>query len=189
MFTTSYSVSHRSLSEFVSIIVQNFSGAFSVQMPTHLYSRADGQVTVRAANPDNTRTFDPTSANITGIRGDGSTVVLRSTGPERKVQGDPINLVGNYTTDERLRYESAMRESVALLDRFAPDWFNRVNLDTLDMMSSTDCVLGQVFANQGSNGWMHGLRLFRQVVPNFDDVAFANWHETWVAVIRHRRGL
>lgn len=43
------------------------------------------------------------------------------------------------TVDERVA------AGVALLDRVAPDWFERIDLYDLDMSESGYCVLGQVF--------------------------------------------
>lgn len=44
-------------------------------------------------------------------------------------------------------YRLTVTDAASLLDRAAPNWFRRVNLDTLDLSSRTMCVLGQLFGD------------------------------------------
>lgn len=41
-------------------------------------------------------------------------------------------------------FSEAIERGVKLLNRFAPDWFNHVNLDRLELASGRYCVLGQL---------------------------------------------
>lgn len=43
-----------------------------------------------------------------------------------------------------LEHETEVRRGMDLLDEICPDWIDRVNLDTLNISSCTDCVLGQL---------------------------------------------
>jgi len=52
--------------------------------------------------------------------------------------------------------ESVAR-GVALLDETVPGWRDRIDLDTLDVESTSACVLGQVFAADAEHdGWYGG---------------------------------
>lgn len=44
---------------------------------------------------------------------------------------------------------------VALLDEKRPGWRDRIDLDALDMRSSRDCVLGQLYADHEDVDWPH----------------------------------
>lgn len=40
-----------------------------------------------------------------------------------------------------------VREAAKRLDEIEPNWFNKINFETLDMNSTQYCVLGQVFGS------------------------------------------
>jgi hypothetical protein len=42
-------------------------------------------------------------------------------------------------------FEQQIAKGVALLDEKWPGWHERINLDTLDIGSSCDCVIGQLY--------------------------------------------
>ena len=45
------------------------------------------------------------------------------------------------------KYERQVSNGIALLDRKKPNWRDSVDLATLDMANSCDCVLGQVYGH------------------------------------------
>lgn len=49
-----------------------------------------------------------------------------------------------------------VKGGAALLDEKVPEWYNKVNLDSLNMNSYTNCVLGQCFP---------GMSYFEEVWP------------------------
>jgi len=61
-------------------------------------------------------------------------------------------------------FDIKVQAGIALLDTYGPtDWRERINLDTLDLHSLTDCVLGQVYGDYadgmdslfpGESGWL-----------------------------------
>jgi hypothetical protein len=46
-----------------------------------------------------------------------------------------------------MTYTEAMAKGLALLDETIPDWFNQIDLTSLDMHSCKSCVMGQLFPN------------------------------------------
>jgi hypothetical protein len=48
---------------------------------------------------------------------------------------------------QRNVYTQAVARGVKLLDKTTPDWFTKVDADTLDLRSTILCVLGQVYGN------------------------------------------
>jgi hypothetical protein len=56
--------------------------------------------------------------------------------------------------------EERVLNGAAALDRTTPGWESKVNIETLDMKSTTKCVLGQVFdgnpAGWSGNGYLAG---------------------------------
>lgn len=44
---------------------------------------------------------------------------------------------------------TAVSEGAVLLDKFNEGWWANINLDTLDMQSPTNCILGQLYGNYG----------------------------------------
>jgi hypothetical protein len=45
-------------------------------------------------------------------------------------------------------HDHYVSQGIAVLDSFRPDWRSKINLETLDMWSAFDCILGQVFAEE-----------------------------------------
>lgn len=57
-----------------------------------------------------------------------------------------------------------VREAALKLDDWVPDWFTKVDVDTLFMADGTSCVLGQVFADHSgshSTGYGWAIEPFR----------------------------
>lgn len=202
MFQSSYTVSHRSVRNFVALVVEGYGSSVAVQNPTHLYSRRDGRFTIRAADPRNTLTTSLHRVNVYGILPNGTRETLLNKGPRAQAEPeplapwerdllrgpDPLNFYGRDAAPAaRERNESSMREAIAALDNNVPDWYNRVDVDRLCMISSRDCILGQVYENEprayGESGYGHGLR----VLGMKGSTAFANFDRTWREVILHRR--
>lgn len=92
------------------------------------------------------------------------------------------------------RAEEHVAAAIEILDHQAPCWFSFINLDTFNIYSTSDCVLGQLLRRH----------------PRFEDVpllccayctvgcelfgftllipyAFANYQDEWIAAIRARR--
>ena len=44
-------------------------------------------------------------------------------------------------------YPKSISEAAELLDKVNPDWYNKVNLLTLNMMTGYSCILGQLYEN------------------------------------------
>ncbi len=44
-------------------------------------------------------------------------------------------------------YPINVEEAVKLLDAAVPGWYNRINLDSLDMGEASTCILGQLYRN------------------------------------------
>lgn len=44
-------------------------------------------------------------------------------------------------------YRARVAQGAALLDREVPDWWRRINLDTLRMSACSSCVLGQLYGD------------------------------------------
>lgn len=80
---------------------------------------------------------------------------------------------------------------VALLDRKAPGWVDRIDLDTLELSSAFDCVLGQLYRGFGAG--MYALNLDREsamahgfLTSNMD--FYDELQAEWIRVIRVLRG-
>lgn len=56
-----------------------------------------------------------------------------------------------------------VERGAALLDKIRPGWIDTINLDTLNIASGSDCVLGQVFAEEaarvGTDGFGVGMNV------------------------------
>lgn len=63
----------------------------------------------------------------------------------------------------RLNVRDRVLAGVAFLDETVPDWRERINLDTLDVSSGQNCVLGQVFAHKATesgSGFLYAIETF-----------------------------
>lgn len=49
--------------------------------------------------------------------------------------------------------ENAVRNGIALLDREVPHWRGLIDWDRLDMTSSYDCILGQIFHDDAGGSY------------------------------------
>lgn len=70
-------------------------------------------------------------------------------------------------TDEQ--YDEHIRPGIAVLDHEKPGWEFVIDLERLDMMDSSDCLLGQLYGD-----WSAGLSAtfrYRQTLPLEDQVA------------------
>lgn len=92
-------------------------------------------------------------------------------------------------------YEAEQQEVVEaalILDRIKPKWYKRIDLTKLNMMSATNCILGQVFRAELLKPWtwgswgqpyIAGRKAVRRVgfVPRFgvfvSDKAIPNWEK------------
>ena len=130
LFTDSFTVNHRSLVGYVAVIVEHYGSSEAVQHPTHLYSRSDGRVTIRARDSRNTLTVSLHRTNVRLFKGDGTVEVIQSTGPKSVMH-------------ETARGLSAVQRGAARLDLTIPGWAERIDLDTLDLFDGDRCVGGQ----------------------------------------------
>lgn len=46
-----------------------------------------------------------------------------------------------------MSYTERAKRGAILLDGFKPGWFEKINLDTLQMDSLKDCILGQIYGD------------------------------------------
>lgn len=46
-----------------------------------------------------------------------------------------------------MKFSDRVARGVARLDKYSPDWRDRINRDRLNMAESRDCVLGQLFGS------------------------------------------
>lgn len=82
---------------------------------------------------------------------------------------------------------------VALLDREQPGWDSKVNLDTLNIASSWNCVLGQLYGDELTGGKALDLKWVVAVRCGFDRhsgelrVVFDELTDEWKRVISERR--
>jgi hypothetical protein len=72
---------------------------------------------------------------------------------------------------QRNVYTQAVARGVKLLDRTTPDWFIKVDTDTLDLGNTILCVLGQVYGNFAN-----------RPSPFFIDVDRCGFCDCWVEV-------
>lgn len=55
---------------------------------------------------------------------------------------------GNVSTKERImNIQMRVAQGATLLDRKNPDWFRQINVKTLDLNSTRNCVLGQLYGD------------------------------------------
>lgn len=70
----------------------------------------------------------------------------------------------NKSKESRPLVEQVVRDGVAVLDKAVPNWFTRIDTETLDLDSSQACILGQLFGDysEGMTYMMdrHGLKVF-----------------------------
>lgn len=88
-----------------------------------------------------------------------------------------------------------------LLDRKLPDWWQRIDVETLDITSSYFCILGQQFPWEndsalGVTPYGFGLRQLQieESVENGFTPPYVNWaqdavalREAWIAIIQERQ--
>lgn len=95
--------------------------------------------------------------------------------------------------------ETYVTNGVALLEEHRPNWDSLVNLDALDISSTRNCVLGQVFASEGNgseSGFGTGMQLLsigggKSAKFGFApsrDVSGVELRREWVRVISERIG-
>jgi len=59
-------------------------------------------------------------------------------------------------------FEDRVEKGAKLLDEYDPDWFKKIDLDTLQLYNCVFCVLGQLFRkphNVENNPYCEGLRI------------------------------
>lgn len=116
----------------------------------------------------------------------------------------------------RETYDTRVRRGAEFLDEHRPGWASRIDLETFCLTDPCECVLGQVeddyykgLANLGlpsgipsdfdgrfgiyKNDKAHDLGFFENSLLENDcdphrDRRWDDLHETWVAIIRQRRG-
>jgi hypothetical protein len=83
----------------------------------------------------------------------------------------------------------AINNSVIDLDRIIPDWFNLIDLETFEFISTVRCITGQIDrANDRSidqSGFDSPLKWDH---PDFG-YSYDLMHHAWVEIINHRRAL
>lgn len=84
---------------------------------------------------------------------------------------------------------NAAARGAALLDQHRPGWHNNINLDTLNMASCSNCVVGQTFG-----GWTRGCEemdiVGRSADYGFDTNSLSTYDEltdAWRELIERRR--
>jgi hypothetical protein len=83
---------------------------------------------------------------------------------------------------------SPVERGALLLDEHAPGWWQRIDLDTLDLSRSDQCVCSQAFGG-GFEGWLEGERLFGTARDWVYDYGFHGFRQDeWVALIRAHWG-
>ena len=70
---------------------------------------------------------------------------------------------GESVSDVSIDYD--VHEAAAALDILYPNWHNRIDADTLDIMSCNDCIIGQTVGRTGS---------FMSVLEELHDYIFPN---------------
>ena len=77
---------------------------------------------------------------------------------------------------------TTVAQAAKFLDEKAEGWANRVDLDKLDMLSITECILGQVFGS-----YLAG-REFLGISNNCikEEILFANKKSEWIEEIKAR---
>jgi hypothetical protein len=72
--------------------------------------------------------------------------------------------------DLKYNPDEAVQRGVALLDRAVPGWYQRVDPNTIDMISGDNCVLGQVFAGHPVSGYYRGSSILLDMLPRMVQV-------------------
>ena len=54
-----------------------------------------------------------------------------------------------------LSIEELVQNGMTVLDQYDPEWFNKINLDTLELSGCHKCILGQLFYDQWYNEEHH----------------------------------
>ena len=92
-----------------------------------------------------------------------------------------------------MSYADRVRTGVALLDEKVPGWFERIDLDRLDMDSCARCVLGQLFGSfvRGSLAVGFDMSGNDEVAAGFDlyygEIGYRTLTRLWTYVIRQRQ--
>ena len=78
---------------------------------------------------------------------------------------------------------------IELLDQEVPDWFDKIDLDDLDLSSARSCVLGQVFYKRGGEAgfYIGAPELFKKVKREFfpNDDSHDICHKYLIFGLRH----
>lgn len=94
-----------------------------------------------------------------------------------------------------------IQAGIEFLDNSRPEWWNLIDIETLELVDGDHCVLGQVFkAEADTLGYMNGYSMHLAIMdaPWLWDHAFSinneieYWDElqdAWVEAIRERREL
>lgn len=79
-------------------------------------------------------------------------------------------------------YESKIDHPIEILDEYYPLWYEKINLLTFDMFSSTYCILAQLFPDMTYEGAYNNLvRLgYKQ------NGSFGEHQDSWVQAIEKR---
>lgn len=98
-----------------------------------------------------------------------------------------------------VKYPQNITQAIKILDNYDPKWANKIDIDTLDMDDSENCVLGQIFEGKvesyDEDGWTVGLKtLFGIDVELDDDRIYGSDNIfgdsasliTWIKAIRKR---
>ena len=85
---------------------------------------------------------------------------------------------------------SRVAKGVALLDGHDSQWVGKVNLETLNLASGYDCVLGQVFGDYATGKEVFGLDMDESHDHGFTETGDGSWGDLtdeWVRVIGVRQ--
>src|SRR6476661_1172261 len=73
------------------------------------------------------------------------------------------------------RVRQSVRSAARVLDFEIPGWEDRVNTETLDIADCKNCILGQLFAEEGQfhvDRYGHALTGYQYAVENREDIVF-----------------
>jgi hypothetical protein len=98
-------------------------------------------------------------------------------------------------TNCKMDIKNEVAKAAKWFDENHPGWYNKINLDTLDMAWCFDCVIGQVFPPTDYRYSYNYMNHFNRISPIFDKLGISsvvfmdsdNQRDCWVNEILNRR--
>lgn len=79
----------------------------------------------------------------------------------------------------------------SVLDKILPNWFKSINTESLDLTSSYNCILGQIYGNFAI-GWKE-LKLYETQTAKISELGFLGTKTTdrpeWIKAVNKRKGV